>query len=376
LPILFALTLFLSATLLFLVQPMIAKMILPLLGGTPAVWNTCMVFFQAALLCGYASVHTTTAWLGSRRQILLQVVLLALPALVLPIGVAGSWVPPADANPIPWLLGLLLVSAGLPFLVVSTTAPLLQKWFAGTAHASARDPYFLYAASNLGSMVALLSYPVLVEPNLTLAAQTELWAVGYAVLAALVLGCALVAWRGASAAPASAPPSADTAPAATRCRLPASRRLRWVLLAFVPSSLMLSVTTYLTTDIAAIPLLWVIPLAIYLLTFILVFARRQLLPHALLLRLFPLLMVLLILAMLRESTEPGWLVLLLHLLTFFVVAMVCHGELAHDRPPVTHLTEFYLWLASFAIQGTPLSEPIAPTNSNPARPRATSFLPK
>src|SRR5262249_4099518 len=162
---LFAVTLFVSATLLFLVQPMITKMILPSLGGTPAVWNTCMVFFQAALLAGYAYAHASTGWLGARRQVLLHAVLIFLPFLVLPIGVASGGVSTDDGNPIPWLLALLIVSVGLPFIVLSTSAPLLQKWFARTGHPSAKDPYFLYAASNLGSMLALLGYPIIVEPN-------------------------------------------------------------------------------------------------------------------------------------------------------------------------------------------------------------------
>src|SRR5438552_1206245 len=171
---LFAITLFLSSSLLFLVQPMIAKMVLPLLGGTPAVWNTCMVFFQAALLAGYAYAHALTTRFSVRRQLLLHMVVLALPILVLPIGI-GNWVPPYESNPILWLLALLCVSVGLPFFVLSTSAPLLQKWFASTGHKAGRDPYFLYAASNLGSMLALLSYPILVEPGLPLKANARLF---------------------------------------------------------------------------------------------------------------------------------------------------------------------------------------------------------
>ena len=173
LPLLFALTLFVSASLLFCVQPMIAKMILPLLGGSPSVWNTCMVFFQAMLLAGYAYAHTTTVWLGVRRQVVLHLGLLSLPLLVLPFaiteGTARSLSP--DGNPAGWLLGLLLVSVGLPFFFVATTAPLLQMWFAETGHPSGKDPYHLYGASNLGSLLALLGYPILMEPYLRLASQ-------------------------------------------------------------------------------------------------------------------------------------------------------------------------------------------------------------
>src|SRR5262249_50274984 len=193
-PLAFAAPLFLSATLLFLVQPMFAKMVLPLLGGAPAVWNTCMVFYQAALLLGYAYAHFSTAWLGVRRQAFLHLGLLLVPFLVLPIAVARDWVPPGDANPLPWLLALLAVSVGLPSVVVSPSAPLLQKWFASPGPPSARDPYFLYAASNLGSMLALFSYPALIEPRLRLADQSALWTVTYAVLAVLTLACACLLW--------------------------------------------------------------------------------------------------------------------------------------------------------------------------------------
>jgi hypothetical protein len=346
LPFFFALTLFVSSALLFFIQPLFAKMVLPLLGGTPAVWNTCMVFFQAVLLAGYGYAHLAPAWLGVRRQAILHLGLLLLPFLVLNITVAKGWTPPATANPIPWLLGLLAISVGLPFFAVSTNGPLLQKWFAETGHPSAKDPYFLYGASNLGSMVALLIYPVLLEPTLSLSTHSRLWSAGYGCLVALMFVCTVFVCR---SSPARAirdhgPQTADRRPG-TR------RRLRWVALAFIPSSLMLSVTTYLTTDIAAIPLLWVIPLAIYLLTFILVFARKPLLSHRLIVRISPLIILLLALVMLAEATEPIALLLLIHLLALFMVAMVCHGELARDRPPPEHLTEFYLWLSVGGVLG-------------------------
>src|SRR6185436_15534508 len=188
--LLYAATLFVGATLLFVVQPMVGKMILPLLGGTPAVWSTCMVFFQAALLGGYAYAHATTAWLGIRRQTILHLALLAVPLAVLPLGVDAGRLPGGEANPVLGVLVLLSLSVGLPFFVVSATAPLLQQWFSHTGHRAARDPYFLYAASNLGSMLALLSYPALIEPRLRLRdagwlAQTRLWTLGYLLLAVL-----------------------------------------------------------------------------------------------------------------------------------------------------------------------------------------------
>jgi hypothetical protein len=187
----FALTLFVSATLLFLVQPMIGKVLLPMLGGTPAVWNTCMVFFQALLLAGYAYAHATTAWLGVRRQAVLHLGVLLVPFLTLGLTVDRGLLEYGEGSPIPGLLWALLLSVGLPFFVVSTSAPLLQKWFAGTGHPAAADPYFLYGASNLGSMLALFGYPVLIEPYLTLADQRLVWQVGYGVLILLTAGCAV-----------------------------------------------------------------------------------------------------------------------------------------------------------------------------------------
>ncbi len=395
---LFSITIFVSSALLFLVQPMLAKMILPLLGGTAAVWSTCMVFFQATLLAGYGYAHVLPSWLGVRRHAVLHLGLLGAILLLylglylagvvpLPIGVPAGWIPPLEANPIPWLLGLLTVAVGLPFFIVSTSGPLLQKWFASTGHPKADDPYFLYGASNLGSLLALLSYPFLLEPALGLSAQSWLWAGGYLLLLPLAAACAALLWltpraaasalEGATARQEAAPSRPGSGrfyeenngqrrqplgeelperkpspPLANGLVAPTwARRARWVILAFVPSSLMLSVTTFLSTDTAAIPLMWVIPLALYLLTFILVFARRPPLPHAALVRWMPLVMVVVVFTLLSEASEPVWLVLLIHWLGFFVVAMVCHGELARDRPPVHYLTEFYFWLSVGGVLG-------------------------
>src|SRR5918998_632989 len=188
-------TLFLSAGLMFLVQPMFAKFILPLFGSTPAVWNASMLFFQTTLLAGYLYAHESTRRLGVRRQAALHVGVLLLPLLVLPLGVPDDWIPPASANPVLALLGLLVVAVGLPFFVVSTTAPLLQRWLSATDHPAAADPYFLYRASNLGSVLGLLGYPLAVEPSMRLAEQGRLWSAGYGLLVLLVLACAAVVWR-------------------------------------------------------------------------------------------------------------------------------------------------------------------------------------
>ncbi|HLJ94945.1 MAG TPA: fused MFS/spermidine synthase [Gemmataceae bacterium] len=365
--LLFAITLFLSATLLFLIQPMIAKMVLPSLGGTPAVWNTCMVFFQAGLLAGYAYSHASTGWLTTRRQVLVHVVLLFLPFAVFPISVAHGWGPPGDANPIPWLLALLLVSAGLPFFVLSTSAPLLQNWFARTSHSSAKDPYFLYAASNLGSMLALIGYPAIVEPNLTLnphqwLSQSWLWTAGYGLFVMFMLACAWAVWR-------SPDPEKPIGKAADRQKtegqanesVSAWQRLRWVALAFVPSSMMLGATTHITLDIAAIPLLWVIPLALYLLSFILVFAKWPAILHRILVVILPLVLLVLVFRMLYTVTKwPISATIGLHLLTLFMVALVCHGELARTRPSPRYLTQFYLLMSLGGVLGGLFNALVAP----------------
>jgi SAM-dependent methyltransferase len=356
---LYAATMLVSASLLFLVQPMFAKMVLPLLGGSPAVWNTTVVFYQAVLLGGYLYAHATTARLGVRRQAALHVVPLLLPLLVLPIAVPAGWRPPTEDTPIPWLLSLLLVSVGLPFFAVSASSPMLQKWFAASGHRAAADPYFLYAASNVGSLLALISYPLLLEPSLRLAEQSWTWTLGYGLLVILTLSCAATVWRRAATPPSLLHPRSVASNAATE-RLALGRRLRWVLLAFVPSSLMLSVTTYLSNNIAPIPLLWVIPLGLYLLTFILVFASRQLLPHRAMVRALPILVLPLAIVIIAQATQPIWLLILLHLLTFFVAAMVCHGEIAADRPSTAHLTEFYLWMSLGGVLGGMFNALLAP----------------
>jgi spermidine synthase len=356
----FSFTLFFSALLLFLVEPLVGKMILPLLGGTPAVWNTCLVFFQAMLLLGYLYAHVTSKWLSLGRQVVLHVLVLGLPLVVLPIDIASWGAPPADSNPVPWLLLVLTCTVGPAFFMVSASAPILQRWFAGSGHAAARDPYFLYAASNLGSMIALLGYPALVEPRLPLGEQSWIWLLGYAVLALLVAGCglwAIVGMRQSTSSdfhPTVNPEASRPLESAEIQKVQVltwGRRMRWLALSAVPSSLLLGFTNYLTTDIAAIPLLWVVPLAIYLLTFILVFARKPLLPHWLVVRIMPLGVLTLLLVLLAQAVDPFWLILSAHLVGFFLTAMLRHGELAADRPDPMHLTEFYLLMSVGGVLG-------------------------
>lgn len=350
--LLFTATLFTSAFLLFLVEPMIARMVLPLLGGAPAVWNTCVVFFQAVMLAGYAYAHGATGWLGVRRQSMAQAVLVLLPVFVLPFAAAKATAPPADASPVAWLLLVLLGSVGLPFFVLSTTATLLQKWFSQTNHHLARDPYFLYVASNVGSLLALLAYPLIVEPRLTLEQQGRLWTGGYVLYIILSVTCATMVWRSRTHA------REETQERSAR---PAWReRAQWIGWAFVPSSLMLGVTSYLSTDIASVPLLWIVPLALYLITFIIAFGRGSVTATSIARRALPLLMIPMTLVMVATVGLPLNIAIALHLLTFVAAGVLCHGALAASRPKADHLTEFYLWVALGGMLGGLFNSLIAP----------------
>ncbi len=372
--LLYSLTLFVSATLLFVVQPMVGKMILPLLGGTPAVWSTCLVFFQAMLLAGYAYAHASATWVGISRQAILHLAVLAIPLGFLPLSVNPALLRGGEANPVLDVLMLLSISVGLPFFVVSATAPLLQRWFSHTGHPSGRDPYFLYAASNLGSMLALLGYPTLIEPRLHLRdygwlSQTRLWGLGYLVLAALTALCALTLWRGMPSRLAPGSSERVGAPAIESPDPPeglredtpsSSRRLRWVALAFVPSSLLLGVTTYITTDIAAVPLLWVLPLALYLLSFILAFGSWPARLHRAVVSMLLPLALIVIFFMVSGFRQRIWLTVIWHLALLLMVALSCHGELALSRPSPRHLTEFYLLISVGGVLGGVFNALVAP----------------
>jgi hypothetical protein len=357
---LFALTLFGGSALLFLLEPMFGRLVLPELGGAPAVWGTCLVFFQFTLLLGYLYAWAATRWLGLRSQLVLHAGLLLAAFAVLPVRVLPNWLPPAESNPIPWLLGVLTLSIGLPFFVVSTTAPVLQHWFANTEHPDAHDPYFLYRASNLGSMLGLLGYPFIVEPWLGMRAQGIAWSAGYLVLVGLTLACAAqllrhpLVRRGEPSRipnPESRPSTVlGAALSGPKGRIPSAsprwpRLARWTALAAVPSSLLLGVTTYLSTDVAVVPLLWVVPLLVYLLTFVLAFAPKPWVPTRALTFVVPLLMLPLTVVITLRAAEPAWAVVLLHLATFAASALLCHQQLAEDRPPASQLTLFYLCLS-------------------------------
>ncbi|HSS65767.1 MAG TPA: fused MFS/spermidine synthase [Gammaproteobacteria bacterium] len=357
----FALTALVSASLLFLIQPLFAKMALPLLGGAPNVWIICMVFFQAMLLAGYAYAYLSARWLSMSGQVSLHALIVLAPLLVLPIGIGASAAPPGDANPTLWLLSLLTVTVGLPFLAVSASAPLLQRWFSLGFHAHSADPYFLYAASNAGSVAGLAAYPLLLEPLLKLGRQSQLWGGGYAIFVGLISVCAWLALRRAAAG-ATSP---ESAPTELPLHLSADggrwrQRLWWIALAFVPSSLTLGVTTVLTTDIAAVPLLWVIPLLIYLASYILVFARERRYSLLLLQKAFPITVLTSVSLIVTGATQPVALIILIHLFTLFIVAMLCHGHLADLRPDVARLTEFYLCVSIGGVLGGVFNALVAP----------------
>jgi hypothetical protein len=340
---LYAATMFLGAALLFLLEPLVAKGLLPILGGGAGVWITCVAFFQAALLAGYAYAHLGPTWLGTRRHAWVHIALLAATALLLPLGGPAGWVAPPSHQAL-WLFGRLAVSIGPTFVLLAATAPLVQRWLASTDHGQARDPYFLYAASNAGSMLALLAYPALVEPFAGLRAERRLWNGALGLAIALLAACVLTAARRAK------PKSAGVVEASPVERIGWGRRLRWLALAAVPSSLLLSLTTYATTDLVAIPLLWVVPLALYLLTFIVAFARRA--PKARrAASLQPFVLLPLAVEMFLGAAGASWAFVPLHAVAFFVTALVCHQALADDRPTGLASTEFYLWMAAGGALG-------------------------
>jgi hypothetical protein len=330
-------------------------MLLPLLGGAPSIWNTCMVFFQALLLAGYAYALVVSRRLRVRSQATLHITLLLGAAIFLPFSVAG-WVinsVPTRNSPVLWLLAVLAATVGPPFFVLSATAPLLQKWFSHSDHPAAKDPYFLYAVSNAGSMISLLAFPFVLEPKLNIRNQSLAWAAGYLVLAVLITACALTVREKADRA---APVASEEPSEPVTWR----RRAAWLGFAFAPSSLMLGLTTYISTDVASLPLIWVVPLAIYLLTFVLAFARRQLLSLRIASMLFPALIVIVGIVLLLKPNLPILFVLPLHLVLFFFAAFICHRRLALARPTVARLPEYYLWVALGGVLGGTFNALLAP----------------
>ncbi|MEA3052139.1 MAG: hypothetical protein QOG72_1042 [Sphingomonadales bacterium] len=343
---LFLLTVLTGSFLLFLTQPMIARMALPRLGGAPAVWNSAMLVYQGLLLGGYSYAHFLTR-LRPRRQAGVHLALFALAALWLPIGLTGETLP-ADAAPALWAPWFLATSIGPLFFIVSAQAPLMQRWYA--LESARGDPYPLYAASNLGSFAGLLSYPLLVEPLLTLEQQSLVWSVGYALLVLMVAACALTV---PAAAVEQAPQA--TGPAPTRRRL-----IHWVALAAVPSGLMLSTTTHLTTDIVAVPLLWVVPLGLYLLSFVIAFAHRRG-PANVVVKLAPLFLLVAGGFAFSGGSDLPFFTATLGLLLLLIVATALHSEMYRLRPEAAHLTAFYLAMAVGGMLGGIFCAIVAPT---------------
>lgn len=344
----------LNALLLFLVQPMFARMALPLLGGSPAVWTTCMLFFQAALLVGYLYAHASLRALGIRRQIILHVLFLAAPMALLPIGIAQDLRPAAISAPTGWLLWVMVGSIGLPFVLLSTTAPLLQRWFSVAASKHTENPYALYASSNVGSLAGLLLYPTVIEPVLPLRIQQVWWSTGYVAVALLIVACGVLTYRASS-------PSHGLAVFAREVSSISNRlRLRWLILAAVPSGLMLAVTQYISTDIAAVPLLWIVPLALYLSTFIIAFGSSAAVVASYAKILLPLVLLPLVLFLTAGVTAQLWFIIPLHLIAFWLLALLCHDQLSKSRPDPSRLTEFYVWLAAGGMLGGIFNTFLAP----------------
>ncbi len=353
---LFTATILLSAFLLFLIQPMLSKLILPKLGGSPAVWKTAMMFYQALLLGGYVYAHTSTRLLGTRLQSKVHTGLLIASLIMLPISLRVTEMFEPTGEPVAFLLASLFLSIAIPFFVLAANAPLIQHWYASHSATQERDPYVLYSASNLGSFAALLAYPFLIEPLLSIPGQTNTWSVLYALFSALLIGCVYQLNRHFTQ---EVPVEGESEESLENAATPTGfQKLHWVVLAFVPSSLMLGLTTYVTTDIAAAPLLWIVPLALYLLTFVLAFHTRMHLYKFFLTTQTVIITALLLLRVSHiDTTMPFQLI---HFLTFFTIAIVCHGQLSLQRPKNQHLTGFYVWISVGGALGGVFNALIAP----------------
>jgi hypothetical protein len=356
--LLFAPTIFLSAFLLFCCEPMVGKMMLPFLGGAAAVWITCLLFFQLMLLAGYGYAHALERYANVRTQIFVHAAMMLVAILFLPIQFSTRPDAATSSHPTLWLLGVLLKSVGIPFCIVSTTAPLLQNWLAKTRTVSGRDPYFLYAVSNAGSLLALLVYPVLIEPRFGVRIQSSYWFAGYlALLIFVACGSALVWTHLNEVTETNAAPETKTEAPSWRTRW------YWLAAAFVPSGLMLAVTNHMLLNLASVPFLWVMPLALYLITFMIAFARRLHISSRILSAVVP--VVLLVLFPLVAVSQPVAghslkYVLGSHMIVLFAGALLCHTALASRRPGTAYLTEFYFWVALGGALGGIFVAVIAP----------------
>ena len=356
----FTATTFLSALLLFAIQPMFAKMVLPVLGGSPSVWSVSVFFFQAALLAGYLYAHLLINKAPPHLTGIIHLGVCIVSFICLPIGLSSRWGEPPQGEPYMWQLGVFTASIGLPFMAVAANAPLLQAWFARSGHPNARDPYFLYAASNLGSLIALLGYPFILEPAFGLSQLSHIWAYGFVALV-VSLGGSFFLMRGAQvggvpevvAAPVGALDAAAPAPTL-------QQRLGWVGLAFVPSALVTAFTVHVTTDVASAPLLWVLPLALYLLTFVLVFRDNPLIARESLLFLHLVALVVALITLSQLQSGSWFVTSSTGVAVFFTTAMLAHRTLYEARPAPRYLTEFYLWMSFGGALGGMFTALIAP----------------
>ncbi len=374
--VLYIFTSFLAAMLLFAIEPFAAREILPIFGGSPAVWNASVMFFQIELLAGYLYAHVLTTYLSQKMQYLVHAVVLAL-ALAVPVGIAGHEVVPhgvdaGNAAQVWALVRMLLKSVGLPFFAVASAGPILGSWFGKAGHRHSHDPYFLYAASNVGSIVGLIAYPFVIEPFLSLTTQARWWHVGLAAFFAAIVILIVLTIHSQRAGSKQGSPArlnainTNTVSHGTLLSEQVSfgRWVKWVLLAAIPSSLMLGVTQYLSTDIAPVPLLWVVPLAIYLLSFVAAFSRVGDAAGRIAIRLWPFVAIALLAVFLLHARQPIFLLVLLHLTVLAVAGCLCHARLRADRPPVRSLTTFYLALAIGGALGGVFNTLLAPVVFN------------
>jgi len=365
----FIATVFLSATLLFSVQPMVAKTLLPVFGGSSSVWTTCMLFYQTVLLLGYLYAHFVMKRVSRRMQLLGHVAMLIV-ALVAGYMFDTPEAPPnASTFPVPWLILQLALVSGLPFFMISSAGPLVQGWFARTGHSRSHDPYFLYAASNAGSFVGLLAYPFLIEPMMGLDTQRSVWLAGFGLFIVLSAGAILMTRKGHTEDPHAPPsdvlvsPESEEQAHAPDRPIDWSRRLRWTFYAFVPSSMLLGVTSHLSMDIASFPLLWVLPLAVYLLTMIVAFAvdAKRLVESIRRPMVIAIIgATILVLASETQAYAPIKALVAVQLLVLGVVGLMGHGMLSSDRPSAKHLTEFYLIMSVGGALGGLFNGVVAP----------------
>jgi SAM-dependent methyltransferase len=340
--ILFGLILFLSASLVFYFEPMVGKMLLPFLGGAPSVWTTCVLFFQAMLLAGYAYAYLLDRVARIRTQIWIHLGLMLSALLFLPIHPALHPDPSMAARrPVVWLLWRLILTTAIPFGLATSTAPLLQNWLAKTTSSAGRDPYFLYVASNAGSLLALLAYPLLIEPRWGLAAQSRMWSMGFLLLLASLILASILVSRHTKARALESPHQTDQDAPST------ATHVFWLAASFVPAALMLAVTNHISANLAAAPLLWVVPLAVYLATFMLAFSKRAGVSVTSVSRWIPVILLLSPYITIGAPVKGGfiWIALTAHITLLFSGALLCHSALAGTRPPTQYLTEFYFWIA-------------------------------